>query len=193
MNRAVLAALLLPLAACGGRSGFHRPDYAAEAEMRCDQAESASDSNRALSLFGMALEADPKMARAHYGRALLLDERGRRDEAERSYKWAVEYGADDVKARYLLGRAKYFLKWARMEAAVRDLNQAISLLSTWPMDDVAAEARLLRADCRVKLRAWEAAVEDLDAADKAGLDSGQAERAKVMRMRVDAAKAEDRR
>ncbi|HKS15965.1 MAG TPA: hypothetical protein VJU16_01565, partial [Planctomycetota bacterium] len=67
MNRAVFAILLLPLAACGGRSGFHRPDYAAEAETRCDQAESASDPNRALALYGMALEADPKMARAHYG------------------------------------------------------------------------------------------------------------------------------
>ena len=193
MNRAALAALLLPLAACGSRSGFQRPDYAAEAEARCDEAESASDPNRALAQYGLALEADPKMARAHFGRAVILDGRGRRDEAERAYKWAIEYGSEDVKARYLLGRAKYLLRQARMEAAVRDLNVAISLVSTWRMNDVEAEARLLRADCRLKLRAWDAVVEDLDAADRAGLDSSQAERAKVLRMRVDAAKAEEKR
>ena len=193
MNRAALAALLLPLAACGSRSGVQRPDYAAEAEARCDQAESSSDPNRALAQYGLALDADPKMARAHFGRAVILDGLGRRDEAERAYKWAIEYGAEDVKARYLLGRAKYLLRQVRMEAAVRDLNVAISLVSTWRMNDVEAEARLLRADCRLKLRAWDAVVEDLDAADRAGLDAGQAERAKVLRMRVDAAKAEEKR
>ena len=191
--RAAIALLLLLPAACGGRSGFQRPDYAAAAEARCDEAESCSDPNRALSLYGMALEDDPKMARAYYGRAVLLDERGRRDEAERSYSMAVEHAADDVRARYLLGRAQFLLRQGRMERAVRDLDRAISLLTTWRIGEVEAEARLRRAECRVKLRAWDGAAEDLDAAVRAGLDANQRERARDLRLRVDGGRTEEKR
>ena len=191
--RAAFAALLLALASCGGPAGFQRPDYAAQAEARCDEAESQSDPNRALALFGLALEANPKMARAFYGRALIFEQYGRHDEAERSFSMAAEYAADDVKSRYLLGRARYLRRRARIESSVRDLDRAVALLAAWPLPEVEAEVRLLRAECRIQLRGWIGALEDLDAAEKAGLDSSQRDRARSMRVQVDAARTEERR
>ena len=188
----VLAAVLLfSLAGCGGgRSGFHRPDYAAEARALCDEAESTSDPSRALALFGLALEADPKMARAFYGRAVILQQRGQLRDAERSFTMAAEYAPDDVKARYLLGRAKFLVSQRRVEDAARDLNNAVSLLSTFPANDVEAETRLVRSECRALLYDWAGAREDLDAAEKAGLNEAQRVRARPLRIKVDAMNTE---
>lgn len=194
--RAFLAIAFLPavFAACGGgRSGFQRPDYAAEARARCDEAEASSDPHRALSLFAMALEADPRLARAHFGRAVLLERTGRGPEAERSYSMAVEVAADDIRPRFLLARARYSRRLARIESAVRDCDRAISLLAAFPDPAVAAETRLLRAECRISLRAWDGAHEDLEAATAVGLDGDQAARARSMRIKVDASREEKRR
>jgi tetratricopeptide (TPR) repeat protein len=189
----VLVSTLLALAACGGRAGFQRPDYAADAEARCAEAEAASDPRRALALYGMALEANPKMARAYYGRALILENTGRGGEADRSFSMAVEYAAGDVKSRYLLGRARRFLRMSRMELAVRDLDDAVARLAAWPLPDVEAEVHLLRAECRIKLMRYDGAREDLDAAERAGLDRAQRGRAHDLRVRVDASRPEERR
>lgn len=191
--RAAPAALVLALASCGGHGGFQRPDYAAQAAARCDEAESQSDPSRAVALFGLALEADPKMARAYYGRAVIFEQFARHDDAERSYSMAVEYAADDVKSRYLLGRARYLRRRARIESSVHDLDQAVALLAAFRLPDVEAEVHLLRAECRIQLKRWIGALEDLDAADKAGLDSSQRQRAHSLRVQADAARAEERR
>jgi tetratricopeptide (TPR) repeat protein len=179
--------LLILLAACGGRGGFHRPDYAAEAAAQCDEADATGDPNRALALYGMAIEAEPKYARAYLGRARVLERVGRDGEAERSYLMAVEMAADDVRAKYLVERARYLRKKARIEPAVRDLDRAIGLLGAFSDRETAIEARLLRAECRVFLRAWPGAREDLDAADREAPDGAQGERARQLRVRVNAA------
>lgn len=191
--RAALAALLVSLSACGGGGSFRRPDYAAEAQARCDEADSTSDPSRALALYGLAIEADPKYARAYHGRARVFEATGRGTEAERAYSMAIDVAQDDVRARHLLERAKYLKKRGRIEPAVRDLDRAASLLDAWPDRALIGEARLLRAECRVSLHRWEEARADLDAADQAGLDSNQAARSQEMRMRVDAALAEKKR
>jgi tetratricopeptide (TPR) repeat protein len=187
VNRHAAALLLLLPAACGGRTGFQRPDYAAEARARCDEADATSDPNRALALYGMALEAEPKYPRAFLGRARVLERTGRPEQAERSYLMAVEVATDDVRARYLLERARYLRGKGRIEPAVRDLDRAIGLLGAFPDRETAVEARLLRAESRVSLRAWEGAREDLDAADREGLEGGPRERARQLRIRVDTA------
>jgi len=187
--RATLAALaFLSLAGCGGGVGFQRPDYAAQAQARCDEADAAGDGERALSLYGMALDADPRCARAYLGRARVFEAMGRAVHAERAYAMAIETAQDDVRARYLLARALYLRKAGRIEPAVRDLDKAVSLLAAWPVPDVVAETRLLRAECRVHLHAWEGALEDLDAADRAELNSEQRERSRSMRIRAEASK-----
>ena len=187
--RATLAALaFLSLAGCGGGVGFQRPDYAAQAQARCDEADAAGDGERALSLYGMALDADPRCARAYLGRARVFEAMGRAVHAERAYAMAIESAQDDVRAKYLLARALYLRKAGRIEPAVRDLDKAVSLLAAWPVPDVVAETRLLRAECRVHLHAWDGALEDLDAADRAELNSEQRERSRSMRIRVEASK-----
>jgi tetratricopeptide (TPR) repeat protein len=188
------AALLLVLlaAACGGRTGFQRPDYAAEARAQCDEADSTADPNRALALYGMAIEAEPKYARAYLGRARVLERVGRDGEAERSYMMAVETATDDVRAKYLVERARHLRRKARIEPAVRDLDRAIGLLGAFPDRETVIEARLLRAECRVFLRAWPGAREDLDAADRERPDGAQRERARELRVRVNAALEEPR-
>jgi len=141
----------------------------------------------------MALDADPKMARAYYGRARILEQQGRDDDAERSLSMAVEYAVDDVRSRYLLARARFLRARIRIESAVRDLDRAVSLLAAWPQADLGAEVRLMRAECRIQLHGWDGAREDLDAADRAGLDASQRERAHSMRVRVEASRTEERR
>lgn len=191
MIRAALAAGLLCLSACGGSSpGFNRPDYAAEAEARCAEAEATGDPHRALAQFGLAIDADPKMSRAWLGRARILESTGRRPEAERSYAMAVDLAADDVRPRYLLARAQYFRRQARLDPSVRDLDRAIQLLDAWPQEELIAEARLMRAECRVTLFRWEEARDDLDAAERAGLGAEQKERARVARFKVEAGLSE---
>jgi tetratricopeptide (TPR) repeat protein len=187
------AALLLALAACGSRAGFERPDYASEAQARCDQAEGESDPSRALALYGLALEADPTLPRAHLGRAKALEAAGRWVEAERSFSMAVDGAREDRKARYHLERARYQLRRGRTETAVRDLDRAVTLFTTWPEPGLVVEARLARAECRIALRAWSGAAEDLKSAFAAGPDAGQRERARAMQFRVDAALKEDSR
>jgi tetratricopeptide (TPR) repeat protein len=186
MKRPLPAFLLVLLAACGERTGFHRPDYAAEAVAQCDEADAATDPHRALALYGMALDADPRMARAHAGRARVLERTGRADEAERSLGLAVEYALDDQRARHLLTRAQFLRNRARIEPAVRDLDRAINLLAAFPERALEAECRLMRAECRVKLYNYAGAREDLDAADRAGLDGLQKDRARNARVKVDA-------
>lgn len=191
MIRASLAACLLCLSSCGGGSpGFHRPDYAAEAEARCAEAEATSDPHRALALFGLAIDADPKMSRAWLGRARILESTGRRPEAERSYAMAIDLAPDDVRPRYLLARAQYHRRQGRLDPAVRDLDRAIQLLDAWPQDELIAESRLMRAESRVTLHRWQEARDDLEAAEKAGLDAGQRERAKIARFKVEAGMSE---
>lgn len=184
--RAGPAALLLALAACGSRAGFGRPDYDAQAQARCDEAEGATDPNRALALYGLALEADPTLPRAHLGRAKVLEAVGRWVEAEQSFAMAVDGAREDRKARYHLERARYQLRRGRTESAVRDLDRAVTLLSTWPEEGLLVESLLARAECRITLRAWTGAAEDLKAAIAAGPDDDQRERAKSMRFRVEA-------
>lgn len=192
--RATLAALaILSIAGCGGGVGFRRPDYAAQAQARCDEADAAGDPERALSLYGMALEADPRCARAYLGRARVFEATGRGPHAERAYAMAVESAPDDVRPRYLLARAQFLRKAGRIEPAVRELDKAVGLLAAWPEPEVVAETRLLRAECRIFLHAWDGAREDLDAADRAELTSEQRERSRSMRIRVDASKPEERR
>jgi len=192
--RATFAALaLLCVAGCGRGGGFRRPDYAAQAQAQCDEADAAGDPERALSLYGMALDADPRYARAYLGRARVFEATGRAVLAERAYAMAIEAAQDDVRARYLLARALYLRKNGRIEPAVRDLDKAVSLLDAWPEPGGVGETRLLRAECRVHLHAWDGAREDLDAADRAELNSEQRERSRSMRIRVDASKPEDRR
>ncbi len=193
VSRAAIASLVINLAACGGGGGFQRPDYAAEARARCDEAESTSDPARALALYGMAIDADPRLARAHHGKARILERSGRDLEAERSYDRAVEVAADDIRSQYLFERARFLKQRGRIESAVRDLNWAIKLLASWPEKPLTVETRLMRAQCRILLRAWPGAREDLEAAAAAGPDADQAERAKAMRLRVEAALAEERR
>lgn len=192
MIKPAVPVLIVFLAACGGRTGFQRPDYAAEARAQCDEADATSDPNRALALYGMALEAEPKYARAFLGRARVLERTGRIEEAERSYSMAVEVAADDVRARYLLERARVLRKKGRIETAVRDLDRAVGLLGAFPDRETSIETRLLRAECRVTLRAWEGAREDLDAADREGVDGANRERARQLRIRVDTALEEKR-
>src|SRR5688572_31741404 len=105
--RTSLVFLAASLASCGGGGGFQRPDYAGEARALCDQAEATADTNRALSLYGMALNADPRHARAYLGRARIFERTGRAAEAERSYSMAVDSADDDVRSLYLMERARY--------------------------------------------------------------------------------------
>lgn len=194
MTRLSLALLAVGLASCGGGgAGFQRPDYAGEARALCDQAEATSDPNRALALYGQALNADPRHARAYLGRARIFEQTGRANDAERAYSMAVDYADDDKRSRYLMERARYFRTGGRIEATVRDLDRAIPLLDSWPDGDQGLEARLLRAECRIKLRAWDGAREDLDAAEKAGPGGARKERARELRVRLEAGEAEDRR
>ena len=194
MIRTSLALLAIGLASCGGGSaGFQRPDYAGEARALCDQAEATSDPNRALALYGQALNADPRHARAYLGRARIFEQSGRANDAERAYSMAVDFAEDDVRSRYLMERARYFRSGNRIEATVRDLDRAVALLESWPDGDRLLEARLQRAECRIKLRAWDGAREDLDAADKAGPAGTRKERARELRVRLEAGQAEDRR
>jgi len=191
--RAGLVAFLLPLAACGVRAGFDRPDYAAAAQARCDEAEGASDPSRALALYGLALEADPALPRAHLGRAKVLESVGRWVEAEQSFSMAVDCAREDRKGRYHLERGRYHLRRGRTEAALRDLDRAVTLLSTWPEPGLLVEGLLARAECRIAMRAWTEAGEDLKAAAAAKPDDGQRERAKAMRFRVEASLKENSR
>ena len=193
MIRALPLFLSIFLAACGGGSGFHRPDDAAEARALCDQAESTGDPNRALALYGLALNSDPRHARAYLGRARIFERTGRAAEADRSYSMAVDSAEEDVRSKYLLERARYQRSLGRTEATVRDLDRAISLLDSWPDRDRMLEARLLRAECRIKLHAWDGAREDLEAAERIGMDGARKDRARELRVRLEAGQAEDRR
>jgi tetratricopeptide (TPR) repeat protein len=191
--RTSLVFLAASLASCGGGGGFQRPDYAGEARALCDQAEATADTNRALSLYGMALNADPRHARAYLGRARIFERTGRAAEAERSYSMAVDSADDDVRSLYLMERARYMRGLNRIEAMVRDLDRAIGLLDSWPNRERMLEARLQRAECRIKLHAWERAAEDLEAAERAGLDGARKDRARELRVRLETGQAEDRR
>jgi len=169
----ILALLLIP--GCG--SPPLRPDYAAQSQGWCDEAESESDPSKALALYGLALEADPAMARAHLGRAAILEKQSRYSEAERAYSLAVEYALDNRKAEVLVERAGYHQRQARHEAAIRDLDKALSLLSTWPVEGRIVDARLRRAESRLALRNWSDAALDAEAALLAGPDGDQRRRA----------------
>lgn len=193
MTRAAVFGLLF-LSGCGsGPSDSLRPDYAAEARARCDEAESESDPSRALALYGMALVADPAMPRAHLGRAILFEKQGRLPEAERSFSLAVEYAPDDRKAEFLLERARYHQRQARHEAAVRDLDRALTLLATWPVPGRIVDARLRRAESRLALRNWSDAASDAEAALLAGPDGEQRRLAVVLIDRARRMRQEERR
>jgi tetratricopeptide (TPR) repeat protein len=192
MRAAVLALLFLP--GCGfGPSSFPRPDYSAEARARCDEAEAESDPSRALALYGLALEAEPAMPRAHLGRAGLLEKQGRLPEAERSFSLAVDFAPDDEKAPVLIERARFHQRRARHEAAIRDLNRALSLLATWPEPARTVEGRLLRAESRLALRNWSDAASDIEAALLAGPDADQRRRAVDLMERARKMRQEERR